>query len=78
MLKTLAKSIRQYKFESILSPILVAAEVLVEIFIPFLMANIIDDGIMKKDMDYILKLGAFLILITIISTVLGAGASWVS
>lgn len=78
MLKTLMKSIREYKSASILSPILVAAEVLVEIFIPFLMANIIDDGIMKKDMDYILKLGAFLIVITVISTILGAGASWVS
>lgn len=78
MIKTLMKSIRQYKKMSILSPILVASEVLVEIFIPFLMANIIDNGIMKQNLDYILRLGSLLIVITIVSLVLGAGASWVS
>ena len=78
MIKTLMKSIRQYKKMSILSPILVASEVLVEIFIPFLMANIIDSGIMKQNLDYILRLGSLLIVITIVSLVLGAGASWVS
>lgn len=78
MIKTLMKSIRQYKKMSILSPILVASEVLVEIFIPFLMANIIDSGIMKQNLDYILRLGSLLIVITIVSLVLGAGASWFS
>ena len=72
------KSIRQYKKMSILSPIFVASEVLVEIFIPFLMANIIDNGIMKKDLDYILKFGAILVVMTIVSLILGAAASWVS
>lgn len=78
MIKTLMKSIRQYKKMSILSPIFVASEVLVEIFIPFLMANIIDNGIMKKDLDYILKFGAILVVMTIVSLILGAAASWVS
>lgn len=42
MIKTLAKSLREYKRESILSPLLVSGEVIMEVIIPFLMAKLID------------------------------------
>ena len=45
MNKKLFKSIREYKKESILAPILVILEVLMEVLIPLEMAKIIDIGI---------------------------------
>lgn len=78
MIKTLLKSVRQYKTLSILSMVFVTIEVLIEIFIPFLMANIIDVGIMQKNMSYITKWGVILVVMTIVSLVFGAGASYVS
>ncbi len=47
MIKTLMKSIRQYRKESILSPIFVTVEVFIEMFIPYVMAWLIDDGIRR-------------------------------
>lgn len=74
MIKTLAKSIREYKKDSILTPILVSLEVILEVIIPLLMARLIDFGIDKGDMIYIWKIGAFLLLAAFISLFLGAAA----
>lgn len=63
MIKTLMKSIRQYRKESILSPIFVTVEVFIEMFIPYVMAWLIDDGIMKGNTSLITKLGLFLLLL---------------
>lgn len=57
--KKLLRSVREYKKQSFLTPVLVAAEVFVEVLIPLLMAKIIDVGIMNGDMAYIIKLGSF-------------------
>ena len=54
--KKLLRSVREYKKQSFLTPVLVAAEVFVEVLIPLLMAKIIDVGIMNGDMAYIIKL----------------------
>lgn len=78
MVKSLLKSVRQYKGFTLLSPILVAVEVFIEMFIPYLMGVLIDNGIMKQDMHYVVKIGSFLLLMTIISLILGASASYVS
>ena len=43
MVKQLAKSIREYKKESIATPILVAMEVVMECIIPFIISNLIND-----------------------------------
>lgn len=74
MIKTLAKSIREYKKDSILTPILVSLEVILEVIIPLLMARLIDFGIDKGDMIYIWKIGTFLLLAAFISLFLGAAA----
>lgn len=42
MIKTLAKSIREYKKQTVLTPIFVALEVVMEILIPFFMAKLVD------------------------------------
>lgn len=45
MIKRLAGCIRQYKTLSILAPFFVTLEVIMEVFIPFLMSKLIDNGI---------------------------------
>ncbi len=74
MNKKLLRSVREYKRQSFLTPVLVALEVLMEVMIPLLMANIIDDGITKGDMDYIIRVGLLLILMAIIALFFGAKA----
>ena len=56
MLKTLIAQIKEYKTATILTPLLVIIEVVLEVIIPFLMAMIIDQGISVKDMDMVVKL----------------------
>ena len=53
MLKQLAKCIREYKLPSILAPITIMMEVVMETVIPFIMAKLIDNGINKGDMRYV-------------------------
>lgn len=53
MLKQLAKCIREYKLTSILAPISITMEVVMETIIPFIMAKLIDNGINKGDMSYV-------------------------
>ena len=50
MNRKLLRSVREYKRESFLTPVLVCLEVLMEVLIPLLMANIIDVGIANGDM----------------------------
>ena len=57
MIKTLAGSIRQYKKQTIMSPVTVALEVFFEIMIPLIMAKLIDEGIDQGDMGVIWKYG---------------------
>lgn len=60
MIKTLAKYIKGYTKESILTPLFMILEVVMETIIPFLMASMIDNGINKGDMNHILKTGALM------------------
>lgn len=50
MIKKLSESIREYKRESMLSPLFVTLEVVMEIIIPLLMARLIDEGLNRGDM----------------------------
>ena len=68
MIKTLLKSVREYKRDSILAPIFVTLEVVMEVVIPLLMAMLIDKG----NMNYILKIGIALAISCVISLVFGA------
>lgn len=74
MNRKLLRSLREYKKESILTPILVIFEVFMEVLIPLLMANIIDVGIANSDMNYILKTGLLLILLAVVALFFGAMA----
>ena len=71
MLKTLMGSIREFKKDSFLAPFYVIIEVLMEVLIPFYMADIIDIGIANGNLNYIIKLGLFLFFLAIISLITG-------
>ena len=71
MYSTLAKSIRQYKKPSFLTMIFMALEVSMEIFIPFLMAKVLDKGLLNKDIQYVVKIGALMFIIACLSMLFG-------
>ena len=71
MIKKLMKSIREYKKETILTPIFVALEVVIEVLIPLIMANLIDDGIYGGEMSGVYKIGFELVLCAILSLIFG-------
>lgn len=71
MFRKLLKSVREYKKDSLLAPIYVTGEVIIEVFIPYLMANLIDYGIDKGDMGYVAKTGLFLLLSALTSLLFG-------
>lgn len=58
MIKTLAAQIKEFKKDSVLTPIFMILEVLFETMIPFLMASIIDKGVETGDIGHICKVGA--------------------
>ena len=70
MLKSLLKSVRQYKTASLLTPILVAAEVVLECLLPFIMAELIDE-MTGTSMTPIIKYGSVLIIMAILSLIFG-------
>ena len=71
MLKRLAGCVRQYKGASLLSPLFVVLEVIMEVIIPLLMAKLIDDGIDGANQAAILKTGGILAVCCILSLLLG-------
>ena len=71
MLRTLGHSIREYKKASILAPVFVAVEGILEILIPTIMASLIDEGITGGSMPATVKFGVILLMCAMVS--LGAG-----
>ena len=71
MIKKLASYIKEYKKSTILTPIFVVLEVVMEVIIPLLMAKIIDVGIQNGDVHYILEMGGLLIVSAILSLTFG-------
>ena len=74
MNRKLLRSVREYKRESFLTPVLVCLEVLMEVLIPLLMANIIDIGIANGDMGYIVRTGLLLVVMAMLALAFGAKA----
>ncbi len=72
MIRKLAGCVREYKRASVLTPIFVTMEVVMEVVIPLLMARLIDLGIDQGNMDMIVRLGLALVLSTMVSLAFGA------
>lgn len=67
MNKTLLRSVREYKKQSVLAPIFVILEVLMEVLIPMEMAKIIDIGISGGDLGYIVQRGVILVCMAMLA-----------
>lgn len=61
MISRLLKEVREYKRASIVTPLFMLMEVLMETLIPFLMASIIDNGVNTGDINHIYKVGSLMI-----------------
>ena len=71
MLKKLFSCIGIYKIYAILTPIMIIGEVILEVFMPFLMSKIVDVGIKNGDVNYIMRIGGLMILMAIVSLTFG-------
>lgn len=71
MLKKLLANVGEYKRESIITPLLVVGEVILDILIPLVMAMLIDRGIEKANTSEIIRLGIILFVLAIIALILG-------
>lgn len=65
MVKTILKQVKEFKRDSILTPVFMILEVLMETLIPLLMGLIIDNGVEKGDLNYIYKVGAGMIVLAL-------------
>ena len=72
MLKKLAACIGEYKRDSILAPLFVTCEVILEVIIPILMAHIIDKGIEMQNMSVVITTGIALVLLVCLSMFCGS------
>ncbi len=72
MIKRLSKCIREYKKVSLLTPLFVSLEVVMEVIIPYYMGKMLDYGVNLGNMNYIVRVGAMLVAFCIMSLVFGA------
>ncbi|HEY8500937.1 MAG TPA: ABC transporter ATP-binding protein [Clostridia bacterium] len=75
MIRKLFPYIGKYKIYAVLAPIAIIIEVFLEVNIPRIMSKIVDIGIANRDLEYILKMGAMMILMAAASLALGALAA---
>ncbi len=73
MIRTLLKEVKEYKFASIITPVFMILEVLMETLIPYLMASIIDDGVNAGDIEHIYRIGSLMIVVAAIGLFAGMG-----
>ena len=71
MFKTLYKEIDGFKLVSVLTPVCMIGEVVMEMIVPRLMASIIDDGVTAGNMEHIYRVGGWMIVTAIIGLVFG-------
>ena len=72
MIKKLASYVREYKIFAILTPLVMIGEVLMEVLIPFVMADIIDNGIESGDLSYVISRGLLMVGMSFVSLAFGA------
>ena len=72
MISTLAKQIKGYKKETILTPVFVSLEVFLDILIPFFMSKMVDEGITPSNIDNVIRYGSLMLIIAILALFCGA------
>ncbi len=71
MIKTLSKSVREYKVLALLTPVFVIFEVIFEVLIPYVMSKMLNEGVAKNDKQYVLICGSLMFIMAIISLCCG-------
>ena len=71
ILSTLASEIKQYRLTALLTPVFVVLEVLMEVLIPFVIADLLDKGVELGNYDVIIELGIVLIILALLALVFG-------
>ena len=75
-MKRYFKYIKPYLYAFILAPVLMIAEVLGEVYMPKIMAMIINEGVTSGDSGYILKLGVLMVFVALGMAASGVGAAY--
>ncbi len=71
MIRRLLKCVREYKRDTILTPLTIMVEAIIECIIPILMAMIVDKGIKNSDLRFTLIIGGAMVLLTGVSLFFG-------
>ena len=71
MIKTLFRQVKQYKMASLLTPLFAALEVLMEVLIPFVTAELIDKGIQGGSIEYVWRYGLLMVAMAMLSLLFG-------
>ena len=71
MLKTLYRQIGQYKWAAVMTPVLTALEVVMDVLIPWVTASLIDKGINAGNMENVFRYGGLMLLMAFVSLALG-------
>ena len=75
MLNTLKAYVGEYKKTAIAAPVFIIFEVIFEMIIPLLMAEIIDNGLGAGNINYVVKVGIIMLLVSFASLFCGAMAA---
>lgn len=75
MIKTLARSVREYKLPALLSPVCMVGEVAMEVLIPLVMAKLYDFGIEQQNMAVVVQQSVLLMLLAVISMGFGCASA---
>ncbi len=73
MIRTILGEVKEYRRASMVTPLFMLLEVLMETMIPFLMASIIDDGVNKGDISHIYHIGGLMLVVAVIGLLAGIG-----
>ena len=69
MFKTLLKHVKQYKTASLLTPVFIMLEVILDVLIPFVTAKLIDNGISAGHMPSVYKYGLIMLVMAFLSMI---------
>lgn len=76
MIKRLAKCVREYKLPTILTLIFIIGEVLIEVLIPFITADLVNEIKAGAELSGVIRVGLLLILMACLSLACGGTAGW--
>lgn len=77
-MKFVLKYLKNYRIQSLLAPLFKMLEAIFELFVPLVMASIIDVGIVNSDKSYVMKMCAMLVLLAVVGLIVAVTAQYFS